>query len=643
MVEGGRARAVCSLLRNLFLAAALYAMIYSTVQLAHSPSARAKAKEHVPTFLNKPDRPEPEVVKETKAGVQVKLAGSTKTVTINPHANIFNRPASAVRPRDDFYGPRPDVDTEADLKMLVEECRGTYDGIEKMRNVFDCLQFLANGEERYYSLPEPVDRASEQDPTKAEYLDADGHGNTLTNYLSPSDAKPADKSTIGTCAGPIIPYHVYWSGPATWRVEAFVKSYLYTQNLPCSRLWIWLDADRSPTAVEAMFNNDPLFARFLPFVERGDIRLMAWKFPQRMPLPQGFDNTDGFGYYKNRGSPNAQGEVAVADGIIEDSNGQQWATLTPKQMTFFPQAISDAVRFVILHYHGGVYLDMDVLMLRDMRPLLLPKVHDFAERWAAHSHPGDYNTAIMSLTANSSLSTYLLRGGVRMGLNFHPRVIGRMAWKDGRDQEFLMLETAAFDPIWTEFNWDREGRCTVPCLRDYSAVFKGKAGALKDEWESYDGPELPAYNTSTSSKTSGILSSIANAIHPERSSIQARSVVSQDPESDRITIEEMAEPLGSFTTSDEETAALTASGVVKEYILEEDKYPVNNRTLENFFRGAYTYHIHNQWTKHPEPSSWLDVMQSAHDGFFAGKRMNPYGEKWRGPELARYNEFAELA
>ena len=48
---------------------------------------------------------------------------------------------SAVQAKDDYMGPRPHVDTEADLHMLVEECRGTYTGIEKMRNVFDCLQF----------------------------------------------------------------------------------------------------------------------------------------------------------------------------------------------------------------------------------------------------------------------------------------------------------------------------------------------------------------------------------------------------------------------------------------------------------------------------------------------------------------------
>lgn len=280
-------------------------------------------------------------------------------------------------------------------------------------------------------------------------------------------------------------------------------------------------------------------------------------------------------------------------------------------------------------------------MLRDMRPLLLPKDHAFAERWAAHSHPGDYNTAIMSLTANSSLSSYLLRGGVRMGTNFHPRVIGRMAWKDGRDQEFLMLETAAFDPIWTEFNWDREGRCTVPCLRDYGAVFKGKANAIKDEWESYDGPQLPLLNLNkTTEESRSFFSRINSAIRSKQHT--ARSISTHGGNDERLVITPMAEPLDSFIATDDEVSALASSGAVKQYVLEHDKYPPSNRTLENFFRGAWTYHVHNQWLKRPEPSSWLAIMQTAHDGFFAGQRTNPYGEKWLGPKLEPYNKWSEL-
>jgi hypothetical protein len=43
-----------------------------------------------------------------------------------------------------------------------------------------------------------------------------------------------------------------------------------------------------------------------------------------------------------------------------------------------------------------------------------------------------------------------------------------------------------------------------------------------------------------------------------------------------------------------------------------------------------------QWLKNPEPSSWLNVVQRAQDGFFSHGRMNPYGEKWDGPSIPEY-------
>lgn len=574
MAERSKTRAIFTLLKNLTLAALLYATIYGIFSQLSDPSVATKGKLGIPAFLDKAGPTE--LIKTTETSVEVKFAGTTKTVTINPHANVFNRPTTVVKAKDDYMGPRPHVDTEADIHLLVEQCRGSYAGMEKVRYVYDCLEFLANEEHRYYSLPEPASRASAQNPHNAQFVNSDGHGNTLANYVPIDKAVAANGSNIGTCPGPIIPYHVYWTGPATWRVEVFIKSYLYTQNLACSRLWLWLDSDRNPNAVHNMLNKDSLFARFLPFVERGDVIVKAWKFPKRIPLPKDEENKNGFGYYSTPGKLDMDGERAVADNIVEDKNGQQWLVLTPKQMTFLPVAVSDAVRFVVLHIHGGVYFDMDALMLRDMRPLLLPKEHAFAERWAAHLNPGEYNTAIMSLSANSSLSSYLLYGGIRMGLNFHPRVLGRMAWKDGRNQEFFMLETGAFDPIWTEFNWDRLGRCTVPCLRDYGAVFMGTAGALRDEWESYNGPQLePIKLEGASSKD------LTRRGHEDQGKAPVSATASKDH-------------ADSFQTTLDEEAELRKAGVILDYRVAEDRFPPNNRTLENFFRGSWTYHVHNQ-------------------------------------------------
>jgi hypothetical protein len=54
----------------------------------------------------------------------------------------------------------------------------------------------------------------------------------------------------------------------------------------------------------------------------------------------------------------------------------------------------------------------------------------------------------------------------------------------------------------------------------------------------------------------------------------------------------------SFQATLDEEVELRKAGVVSDYNLVEDKFPPNNRTLENFFRGAWTYHIHNQVSCH---------------------------------------------
>jgi len=150
-----------------------------------------------------------------------------------------------------------------------------------------------------------------------------------------------------------------------------------------------------------------------------------------------------------------------------------------------------------------------------------------------------------------------------MGLNFHPRVVGVMAVKDNRNHEFHMLETAAFDPIWTEFDGDRLGKCTIPCTHDYGQVFKSKnAFPLNDEWSAYDGPQLEA-----ATPTKGHFWDIRG--HKKEA------------------IEERSEEVKTLTY-DRETLSKA------EYKVEEDNYPATNRTMENFFKGAWTYHVHNQ-------------------------------------------------
>jgi hypothetical protein len=626
----------------------------------------------------------PEIVGESREGYRVKFPELERPVLINPYANVLNRPKIVV-PNDDYLGSRPHVDTEVDSRILLQTCRGSAEKLEYMRNTSRCMNYLASQTQNYTFVPPIKQRASQQDPHNAEYNNADGHGNTNDSYLSIYDARPANSTFRGTCPGPIIPYHVYWRGPATWRVELFIKSYLYTQNLPCSQLNLWLDTDPYPNAVYELLNNDPLFARFIPLVERGDIVVKAWHFPHRIPIPSLKEDDPNWSGRKQLKANKAAGrETQIAPNIVEDHTGQRFLTLSSKQMSFLPVAVSDAVRFVVLHMFGGIYFDMDVLMLRDMRPIVLPSNHSFAERWAQHVHSGGYNTAILSMTANSSLSTYFLRGGVSMGLNFHPLVLGIMARKDGRNKELAMFEHALFDPLWTDYAGPRDGKCIVPCHEgDYSLAFKSSNKTTKGEWQGYEGVEISRIgeeNTTVPEKEvhAGEKSqdpdhfgfgTLFHSLHTREAGPEEEH---QQQQQQQVTLakEANAETTSHIITSPNSTINITNvihrasnlpigykdsiiltpaaisflhnESVIAEYDASQDKYPATNRTLENFYRGAYTYHIHNQWSSHPEPNSWLSVVMQAQDGFFVNGRMNPYGERWNGPDVVRYNLWPEF-
>ncbi len=49
--------------------------------------------------------------------------------------------------------------------------------------------------------------------------------------------------------------------------------------------------------------------------------------------------------------------------------------LRPQNMAI----VSDAVRFVVLHKFGGMYIDTDILLLRDLQPFY---IHEFAYLWS---------------------------------------------------------------------------------------------------------------------------------------------------------------------------------------------------------------------------------------------------------------------
>lgn len=481
-----RGRSRCALLQKIFLIAVAYGAIsqgsYTMIEYLQTGAII------LPSFIQPSSKIE--VVPNTE--FRYAFNGSSASATV-----------------DDYLGRRPDSQIAADFEKIMNNCGDSHDD-SGVSDIVECLNYLATSQDDYLM--------SETSSLTPDRLEAKTRSSTEASQ-SPEDV----------CKGPIRTYHTYWAGHATWRVELFTKAYLYSQNLACSRLWVWLDADIDASALKTMYYHDPLFQRFRPLLDEGYITLKEWKVPNRIPLPRLSKALNLNSLYRPS-SPSANGEVAVADGVIQDASGTLW--LLPQSLYKYvatPTQVSDLVRFLVLHLHGGVYLDMDVLLLRDLRPLLLPSrpphaASDlqpaWAEQWVEHARdPGDYNTAVLSLPSNSSLTSYLLRGGLRMGMNFHPRVLGRMIWKDGRNGELGMFHNAVFDPLVTNLRRRGTGKCTVPCHKNFRSAFMGTVEEPEHEWSNYEG-------------------------RPGQASRSAEAGT--------------------------------------------------NRTMGNFFRGAFAYHIHNQ-------------------------------------------------
>lgn len=104
--------------------------------------------------------------------------------------NLFT---SMVQGTDSYLGHRPPTNSLMNLQLLMEECGGTNNPIT--RDVFRCPEFLSTKQDTYIISP--------SEPSQAQSGNGDS---TVTDPIDPS-AK--------MCDGPIIPYHIWWSGRAT--------------------------------------------------------------------------------------------------------------------------------------------------------------------------------------------------------------------------------------------------------------------------------------------------------------------------------------------------------------------------------------------------------------------------------------------
>lgn len=199
---------------------------------------------------------------------------------------------------------------------------------------------------------------------------------------------------------PVI-FHVFWgSPPVPPQVPLYILSFLTTQDLEYTKLWIW-----SRKGIN--LDHDP---RLGPFVGHPNIEFQQFHGAEIM---------------------RTLNSTLIPESLFQAKDSQYWLE-------------SDLFRVLILHAFGGIYTDMDFLYLRSFGPIL---GQEWLYQWG--SHCVDMNGAVMRLFPNSSLGRALIEHIVSV-----PPQAGTTAW--GRDTyravsshiRVLRYPSCFFNPSW---------------------------------------------------------------------------------------------------------------------------------------------------------------------------------------------------
>jgi hypothetical protein len=195
-------------------------------------------------------------------------------------------------------------------------------------------------------------------------------------------------------------FHCFWSGTLTWHHELSLKSLLLTQSEPLE-IWLWAPPE-TIAANEA----------FLDAMRGPSFRVQACVPDELM-----------------RGTP-LEGHDELFAGKDAQFAGNS-----------IEAAVSDAVRTLVMLRHGGIYFDLDMLFLADLRRLTGV---EFIYPW---SNQPFGNSALMHFRqASRNLSA--LAGHAAEVNSCHPRM---MYWFDAIDplvEELMVWPEFLFDPAW---------------------------------------------------------------------------------------------------------------------------------------------------------------------------------------------------
>ncbi|KAF9407396.1 hypothetical protein BGZ94_002707 [Podila epigama] len=523
------------------------------------------------------------------------------------------------------------------------------------------------------AIQEPCNRHNHSSAHCLAYL-AEEHA-----YLVPSrqarklpNSSQARKKLLDP--SPPMDFHVFWKGPVTDKLSMSVHSFLFTQPLDRARMHVWIDSSDLPGGVPEDYEKNE-YARPLvsPAVQEYVI-FHAWDQKE----------LEAFAYGPVPSSPQPEGQERVTEGTTgtTETPGAKTVTVTSGRPIAPPVALSDEARFLLLYRYGGMYLDADVLLLKDMSPFY-EAGREFAYEW---SNTEMYNTAILRLNKHSSVARRILDGAKAREKEILEAELRNRVGDSGPETAELFSLQKEHPPQEPpkDSNIEAQQQASAPSQASpphpppplsmgstpSMSTESNNADADNDGIGSSEGDSLflPSANAA------GVMATIASHrltkrgemrpkeiyhparlrkyLRPEDSSLENNGLtmlpvaifdplwlrVDKADHIDSINNEEqeeqeeeekdqMMEALKSFPDAFTDREAICPGQTLGR----EGPFTFGAGP-EVFFSGAYAYHWHNNWKTPIEDESWMGLMRQAYHDFTLGKRPNLYGEWFLGNE-----------
>ncbi|ORZ27704.1 hypothetical protein BCR41DRAFT_367297 [Lobosporangium transversale] len=405
-------------------------------------------------------------------------------------------------------------------------------------------------------------------------------------------------------------FHIFWRGPITDKLSLSSHAFLFTQPLNRAHLHLWIDSADLPGGVPEDYIKNPYSAPLVTEPLNQYITIHSWN--QTAELAYSY--------------PNQQSEQEIGkDGPAK------------------PVALSDEARFLILNRNGGIYLDADVLLLKDMSPFYDAGL-EFAYEW---SHTGMYNTAILRLLPGSSVARRILDGAKRrkaeiLRLKQLERELQRQRMEEQQleaEMEEMEEEERREKELENIRDEEKEAsvakKSTLDFVHQVRTHVKNKALKPLPKSSSHRRLRRRQLRVLHGMRPEEIYhpARLREYLRPQDKAIEGNGLIMVPPavfdplwlrvdhaEPTKSTDpEKMLEDLPGFTDVFHEAP----NTVCPRQEGEEVEFSAGP---EVFFTGAYAYHWHNSWQASIEPKSWMGFMLKAYKDSVERRRPNLYGE-----------------